>query len=284
MKVKFSPLLFTSRPISWLNTAFPFAAGYLAAGGRIDAIWIVGTLYFLIPYNLLMYGINDIFDYESDIKNPRKGGIEGAVTDRARHPLILRAIIVTNLPFLAALLWLGTPLSNFLLVGIVAAVIYYSAPPRFKERPVLDSVTSSLHFAGPLLYALTFHGFSQAGMIATLAFLLWGIASHAFGAVQDILPDRAAGIRSIATAWGARRATRFSALLYLITSGLLCLQGRLFAIAGIALLAYTINVWPHRSVTDETSADTHRAWRRFIWLNYVVGCIVTILLIISALT
>ena len=75
-------LLFTSsRPLSWINTAFPFAAGYYMISGRVDATLIVGSLFFLIPYNLLMYGINDVYDYESDLRNPRKGGVEGAVGD-----------------------------------------------------------------------------------------------------------------------------------------------------------------------------------------------------------
>lgn len=65
-------VLLSSRPLSWINTAFPFAAAYLVTTGRIDAILLVGALFFLIPYNLLMYGINDVFDYESDLRNPAR--------------------------------------------------------------------------------------------------------------------------------------------------------------------------------------------------------------------
>ena len=72
-------LVTASRPLSWVNTAYPFAAAYLLASDGVDARLVVGTLFFLIPYNLLMYGINDVFDYESDLRNPRKGGVEGAV-------------------------------------------------------------------------------------------------------------------------------------------------------------------------------------------------------------
>ncbi|NTV39705.1 MAG: prenyltransferase, partial [Demequinaceae bacterium] len=58
----------SSRPVSWINTAYPFAAGYLMVERHVDALLIVGTLFFLIPYNLLMYGVNDVFDYESDLR------------------------------------------------------------------------------------------------------------------------------------------------------------------------------------------------------------------------
>ena len=83
-------VLAASRPFSWINTAYPFAAGYLlATGGRVDALFVVGTLFFLVPYNLLMYGINDVFDYASDLRNPRKGGIEGGLVapDRAARSI-----------------------------------------------------------------------------------------------------------------------------------------------------------------------------------------------------
>src|SRR5699024_9214563 len=103
--------------------------------------------YFLIPYNLAMYGLNDVFDYESDLRNPRKGGVEGVVLDRRHHRLTIVAAVVTNVPFLAALLWLGTPASAGILALSVFAVVAYSVPVlRFKERPVLDSMTSSTHF------------------------------------------------------------------------------------------------------------------------------------------
>ena len=78
-------LFWSSRPISWINTAFPFAAAYFFATRSLDLNLLVGTLFFLIPYNLLMYGVNDVFDYESDLRNPRKGGIEGALLHPKWH-------------------------------------------------------------------------------------------------------------------------------------------------------------------------------------------------------
>ena len=97
-------LLLISRPISWPNTAYPFAAGYLVTGGSFDPLFVIATLFFLIPYNLLMYGVNDVYDYESDMRNPRKGGIEGAVEQKAFHPTILKAAIFSTLPFIIYLI------------------------------------------------------------------------------------------------------------------------------------------------------------------------------------
>ena len=48
------------------------------------------------------------------------------------------------------------------------------------------------------------------------------MASHAFGAVQDVVPDREGGIASIATAFGARATVRIALGLWLV-AGLLML-------------------------------------------------------------
>lgn len=269
-----------SRPISWVNTAYPFAAGYLLSGGAVDAVFVVATLFFLIPYNLLMYGVNDIFDYESDIRNPRKGSIEGAVESKQFHPVIWRACAGVVVPFVAALLLLTPPATWALLAGVLFFVVAYSVKGlRFKERPVLDSITSSLHFVGPLIYALGLTGFSVSSLPYLLAFFLWGMASHAFGAVQDIIPDREGSLSSVATVLGARRTVWMSALLYLSACALVGMQGGMSLVVAIAGLAYVANVAPYLRITDQTSAGSNRGWRRFIWINYAVGAVVTMVLV-----
>lgn len=112
-------LIRTSRPLSWVNTAYPFAAGYLMMSGQVDARLIIGTIFFLIPYNLMMYGINDVFDYESDIRNPRKGGVEGAITPKRYHPLILWASLLSSVPFVGRLLLTGSAASGLTLLVVL---------------------------------------------------------------------------------------------------------------------------------------------------------------------
>lgn len=275
-------LLVSSRPLSWVNTAFPFAAAYLLTAGQIDLAWVIGTVYFLIPYNLAMYGINDVFDYESDLRNPRKGGVEGAVLDRTMHAATLRAAIATNVPFLAVLVLLGGPLSWLVLAISVFAVIAYSAPKlRFKERPFLDSVTSSTHFVSPAVYGLVL---AQAEFTPALwallgSFFLWGVASQAFGAVQDVVADRAGGIASIATVTGGRATVRFAIAAYLVSGALMLFTPWPGPLASFLVLPYVINIVPFASLEDDDAELAHRGWGRFLWLNYMTGFFVTMLLI-----
>ena len=279
-------LFLTSRPLSWINTAFPFAAAYLVASGRIDAPLIVGTLFFLVPYNLAMYGINDVFDYESDLRNPRKGGIEGALLQPQWHRATLWASGLLALPFVVYLVLVGGPASWIVLAISLFAVVAYSAKGlRFKERPFLDSITSSTHFVSPAVYGLALVGATPTpGLIALLvAYFLWGAASHAFGAVQDVVADREAGIGSVATVIGARATVRMAIALYLLAGILLLFTGFPGALAAVLPLPYAINALPWWNVTDESAPTANRGWRRFLWLNFVTGFLVTMLLIAYAL-
>ena len=277
-------LFWSSRPISWVNTAVPFAAAYAFSGGEIGIELIVLTLFFLIPYNLLMYGINDVFDYESDLRNPRKGGIEGALLAPELHRKTLLWSFGLAAPFVAYAVWVS--LENLaalaVLVITVFAVIAYSVKGlRFKEVPFLDSITSSTHFVGPMLFGLLLAG-AELGtslLLATAAFFLWGAASHAFGAVQDIKADREAGIASVATSLGARNTVRLAVALYLVAGLMLLALPDRFWQASFAALPYLVVVGPQLGITDETCEQANRGWRRFLLLNFLAGAWIMALLI-----
>jgi 4-hydroxybenzoate polyprenyltransferase len=276
-------LLQSSRPISWINTAFPFAATYVFFTDKIDLTLIIGTLFFLIPYNLLMYGINDVFDYESDLRNPRKGGIEGALLDKSLHKLTIWVSALSCVPFVAYLVWVGNVWASLALAFALFTVLAYSVKGlRFKEKPFLDSLTSATHFVNPMIFAALLVGESLAQPVlwqALIAFTFWGMASHAFGAVQDVRADREGGIASIATVIGARATTRFAFLLYLAAGLLMASAGWPAAAAAIAAVPYLAILLPFLSITDETCETANQGWRRFIWLNFFAGAIVTQLLI-----
>lgn len=284
-------LLAASRPFSWVNTAYPFAAAYLmATQGRLDATLVIGTLFFLVPYNLLMYGINDVFDYESDLRNPRKGGIEGGLVERSQarvvHRRILVACAVTVVPFLVWLLLVGSLAANLTLLLVVFLVVAYSAPRlRFKERPVLDSATSAMHFVGPALYALVLVGADLGAPTVwpvLVAFVLWGMASHAFGAVQDVRADREAGIGSVATVLGAHPTVVASTVAYVVAAVTLLAVPWPGWLAAVLPLPYAVNAAGFWSVRDDDCERANRGWRRFLWLNLVTGFLVTMLLIAVA--
>ena len=274
-------LVVSSRPLSWVNTAFPFGLTYYLYVAEFDALFVVGTLFFLIPYNVLMYGINDVFDYESDLRNPRKGGVEGALLGPELHrPMVLLSALLP-LPFLVPLILWGSLLSTGVLALALFFVVAYSAKGfRFKEIPFVDSVTSSLHFVMPAVFAMALVDAELTGLSLTLlaSFFFWGMASHAFGAVQDVLADREAGVGSIATAIGAKGTVRFAVVLYLV-AGLVVVvtPWPLPLIAPVALL-YVGALAPWWSVSDEDAWKANRSWKWFLGLNFVAGAVVVLVL------
>lgn len=281
-KNKWRTLFWSSRPISWINTAFPFVAAYVVTGGTLNWYAVLAAVYFLIPYNMLVYVVNDVYDYESDMRNPRKGGVEGALTPPALHPFLLRSTGLANIPIILALLVYGTLASNIVLVLVAFGALAYSVPVlRFKERPLVDSVTSSFHFVGPALVAISLTGWQMAYWPYLLAFFLWGMASHAFGAVQDINADRQAKIHSIATQFGAQATVRFAWVLYLVCAALVFAQG--FALFGVGLVAllYAAMVAPFLALSDTDAEKANTGWRHFLKLNQLAGFVVTITLLLA---
>lgn len=277
--------IISSRPISWINTAFPFAAGYLVTGGTVNAYFWIALFYFLVPYNFLIYIVNDIYDYESDRTNPRKNSIEGGILPPNTHRTMLLATIVFNAIILCFLLVTGSVVASIVLLTIVLGAVSYSMPPlRLKERPILDSVNSSFHFVGPLLFALVLTGWQSVYLPYILSFFFWGIASHAFGAVQDILPDRKARIKSIATYLGASRTVRFSLIMYVLSGICLLFAGWPAALICVPLLLYVFMVLPYIHCADKDSYQANKGWRKFLWINQLSGFIITVILLVAYLT
>jgi 4-hydroxybenzoate polyprenyltransferase len=276
-------LFWSSRPVSWVNTAFPFFAAYLFVAERIDLTLILGTLFFLVPYNFLMYGINDVFDYESDLRNPRKGGIEGALLDPKYHAVTIWASVGFASVFVVYLLLVGSVEANVWLGITLAAVLAYSVPKlRFKERPFLDSFTSALHFVGPMIYGLVLAGadVAEPKTIAVIAaFMGWGMASHAFGAVQDVRADRQAGIKSVATQIGARNTVRFAFVLYFLSAVVVMTIGWHGVVASLAALPYLLIISPYLNITDEDCERANGGWKRFIWLNFFAGALMSLVIL-----
>lgn len=273
-------VLWSSRPLSWINTAFPFGLAYVVTTESFDAPLVVG-FFFLLPYNLLMYSINDVFDYESDIRNPRKGGLEGAVLPPELHRTTIIAAALAPIPLLIPLVVWGSLESNGVLALSLLIVVAYSAKGiRFKEIPLIDSVTSSAHFVMPAVYGLVLAGatLTPVTLLVMTAFFLWGMASHAFGAVQDVVADREAGVASIATVIGAKGTVRFAVVLYALAGVVMAMAPWPLPLIAPVALMYIAALVPWWSVADEAAEGANKGWRRFLLLNFIAGAVVVLVL------
>ena len=279
-------IFLASRPISWINTGLPFLAGLIAAGAgeRLGGWLLAPLLWWGAGYNLFLYGINDLYDRASDAKNPRKGGAEGALLQLRDLPPIRVALWVGGVvPALVMALVLPAPAGLAPLAAIALAALY-SAPwfARARSIPILDSLVSSSHFLLPPIAGLLFASSFSTEWLAPLGALgLWGVASHALGAVQDIDADRRSGIHTIATLLGPTRTAWLILITYLAAALPLALSSEPLARIGalIPLLSAVSAAPLVRSAASWSAARA--AWRRFLWLNAPLGAIASIILLES---
>lgn len=218
-----SRLLRLSRPRFWLYTLGPFILPILAQFPGIASEWpmlLLGLLYFSFPANLLIYGINDLFDRETDALNPKKGSYEATLHPSDVRPLLF-TIILTNLPFIV-LLFVLSPRVIPALVCFLFFGIFYSAPPiRAKAIPFIDGLFNVLYVL-PSLVSLLIFPYTQVNLLFVVAGTFWCMAMHAFSAAPDIHSDAATGLKTTATTLGSRGTLIYCALLWSL-SAFLCL-------------------------------------------------------------
>jgi 4-hydroxybenzoate polyprenyltransferase len=267
-------LLYISRPVLWVNTVGPATVGMWLAGH----LWSWGALpvllWLTLPFNLLIYGVNDVFDQETDAQNPRKGTLEGARIKRSEVRLIAFGVVLTNVPFLVYFVFFVPPAAVAWMLLYALVFVGYSVPPaRFKARPLLDSISNAA-YAFPLVFVPLALGEGPVWP-AAIGLMAWSAAKHTFDAVQDVDEDRKVGITTTAVRLGPGGVVIWSGALW--TMAAVC-----FALVNIpvALVNAAISGWLlyklYRSPTPQTG---HRLYKYSIAFPYVAGTVAGVQLV-----
>ncbi|MFN0139041.1 MAG: prenyltransferase [Pyrinomonadaceae bacterium] len=265
-------LLKVSRPRFWFYVFGPYIVG-LAAGANAAADlanWqsVLFATYFVFPANLLIYGINDIFDYETDKRNEKKSGYETLVTPERRKTLVFW-ILATNLPFIvAAIIFASTALPW--LAGFIFFSVFYSAPPiRAKTKPFLDSAFNVLYVM-PGLFAYSLVSGEFPPLMVVIAGACWTAAMHAYSAIPDIDADKQAGLKTIATVCGPLLTLAICAGLYAMSA---ILSAEYLGFVSISLgFAYVFLMLA--SVVSFKNGNLFRLYRAFPLINVVAGFVI----------
>ncbi len=188
--------------------------GFDGAVAHNPLIW-VWLIYFTFPANILIYGINDIGDTDTDTFNTKKGTYEVKI-DQSNKKAILTTVVLSTLIF--------TPLaffsSRFELVCfgllILFTVVYSLKPIRLKAFPFVDSISNGVWcvIVGVMGYVAA--GGENISFIPCLAGGLWASIMHAYSAIPDIEADTKAGIRTIATVLGVKKTLLVCLVGYII--------------------------------------------------------------------
>lgn len=269
-------LIEISRPVLWVNTIGTTVMGMWLAG----YLWTWEILPILIwvtfPFNLLIYGINDIFDQETDNINARKGSYEGAHIFPNEVVPIWIGVIATNVPFLVYF-WFTLPPSAFWwMVAYSLFFTFYSAPPlRFKGRPFLDSF-SNTDYAFPLAFVPLALGHEPV-WLAVVGLMLWSIAKHAYDAIQDIEQDSDTGIKTTAVFLGVRGTLIWSGFWWLASTVFFALVNIPVAVANILIAGYLVlSVWK-----NPTPKKAHDVYKYSIAFPYVAGFVAGVQLVVG---
>jgi 4-hydroxybenzoate polyprenyltransferase len=231
-------------------------------------------LYFLLFANIYLYGVNDLFDLDTDLLNPKKAGPERTAAGAVR---LLAASAAASA--LAAIPLALDPTAAALVALYLALSTAYSAPPlRLKARPLLDSYSNWLYIVPAALgYYLSSGRLPPAWVWA--AGVAWTAGMHALSAVPDIEADRRAGVKTVAVALGARGTMVFVAANWLAVALILTARDPLMAPSllypaialYLALRPHLVPTWYWRfpAINAAMGALAFLYATRHIWSGYL---------------
>jgi 4-hydroxybenzoate polyprenyltransferase len=262
-------LLVLSRPRFWLYLAGPVIVGVAAAARTpaelFDPLAVGVFAYFLLPANVFLYGVNDVFDADVDAENPKKEGREA----RWRGGRTVVAALVVSAALGVGVFVTTPPVAWPYLLGFFFLAVEYSAPPlRFKTTPFLDSASNGLYILPGAAAFAALTG-SHPPLPALVGAWLWTMGMHTFSAIPDIEPDREAGIRTTATVLGEERTYAYCGAAWLSAA---VAFGAVDTRIALLLLAYPVVVF----ALYWSEVPTDRAYWWYPALNTLVGMLLTL--------
>jgi 4-hydroxybenzoate polyprenyltransferase len=210
-----------SRPGLWFQTLWLYTLPTSRLPIFHSPIFWLGLVYATFPLNFLVYGWNDIVDFENDQQNPRKDsflfGARGTREDLSRLPA---AMTLVQLPFFIAFVWLRGWTMAALLVGMLVVNLLYNLPRSgWRGRPPLELVNQ----AGYLLLLPLSIILNQTPSVSWAAvgyLVLFCTHSHLMGEIMDVIPDARANRNTSARELGVKR-TKGLVLALVVLEGLL---------------------------------------------------------------
>lgn len=227
-------LIKVSRPQFWVVLPISFIIGlsYGSQGLRYEHFQftpvILLQLFFLsFPFCLFTFGLNDIADYHSDLKNPRKQGtsplfatIEGNPFDNSYIFFIQIASFFVGFILFVIAVCTENKSNMFHTFSLILLSFAYSTPPwRLKTRPPLDSVIAGiLTVLSP--FSMGYCLVDITGNIPIQIYLLslCAMGCHAFTTIMDYETDKSVGDVTFSVAYGKRTAATFAAASALVIS------------------------------------------------------------------
>jgi 4-hydroxybenzoate polyprenyltransferase len=271
-------ILRIGRPGAWIITALPFLAAAFVIERGLTPLMVIGTVYFLGPFNLLLHGFDAIHGGPSPDEGTAAAQDRGFAVSPDGARLIRIVIAATNLPLLIILVVLGgASLGVALAVAVVVAIAWSVPPVRTRDRPVLDVVSGALLVVVPAVAGFLVAGIGIGALpwLPIAAFAAWAVAACCLLAIHALPVARALGVASTATRIGPRATAVIAFVGFALAAALAASQGRVGALAALGLDLYLLLpamvLLARRGDPVAEDAAGRRAWTGFIGLNDLVG-------------
>ena len=264
-----------SRPRIWIYTAGPFAFGFLFWHKDFSFFFNPDFLYLFIwltlPANLFLYALNDAFDFETDLRNPKKQGFEQKSSGGDKKTLLFIATI-SALTFL--LLFFRIP--SFLQAGSIIwflLVLTYNIPPfRLKSVPVAD-LFFGFNF---LLWGILgyYMASNQAPVfVALLLMALFTVAMHIYTSSGDIEYDKNAGIKTISAVFGSVNNNLLACVAVCV---IIFTISVVLGIFYVSIAAFLYLIFFLTQLFYAHKLKPFEWYRYFIFLHYIAGYVFTL--------
>lgn len=272
-------ILKISRPRFWIYVAGPFwlsAAIFYPLDQNLIPI-LVFLLYFTFPANILVYGVNDLYDRATDILNEKKKLYEQVLDKKDDNKLIL-TILVSNIPFLIyGFIYLPFSSIVSLLVFILLAWQYSAPPLRAKAVPFVDSLISGLLYVVPVGVSWGILTNAFPPVLPMIASFIWSYSMHLYSAVPDIKADKIANIQTGATLLGKNTTLYLCGFLYLLSAVIAFFYIGFFAIIAVFVYLYLIFI----SIRQQEPEQVLVVYKIFPYINTVVGGVIFVILLLK---
>ena len=212
----------------WFYLTGPFTVGCIYGASRyldlLNGWFFIYLVYFLVPSNVFLYGVNDYWDFETDLLNPKKEEKEYRVKEDEKNRLgrilkLIAGLSLVMLPFMRS----NGERAIFILFLFLS--YFYSAKPlRFKERPILDSASNLLYIL-PGVQAYYWVTGTLPPSLILVAGVLHSFAMHLFSAIPDIKYDKNTGITTSAVFFGRKISLIICLIAWSIFAGIVIIVG-----------------------------------------------------------
>ncbi|TXE17150.1 prenyltransferase [Psychroserpens burtonensis] len=225
MKLTFKEIFFLSRPRFWMYVLGTFLVGVISSGNLFlyddttTLLLIAFGIFFSLPANVFIYGVNDIYDYQTDIYNDKKIKYE-SVLPLQKHRNLWNIMLSLLIPFLPLFFMVNGPAKLALLVFLFTGLFYSATPIRAKSKPPLDVLFSAIIYVSPALVGFFITGNTNIEWLAVFGGLIWAFGMQTYSAVPDIEADKKAGVNTLAIMLGEKNALWFCLIAYVISASI----------------------------------------------------------------